>query len=42
MEILTEIFDYLPISEIIDGKIFVFMWDYHLRLQTIDEIRSAT
>ena len=26
----TEIFDYLPRNAIIDGKIFVFMWDYHL------------
>ena len=28
----TEIFYYLPISTIIDGKIFVFMEDYHLQL----------
>ena len=40
MEILTEIFDYLPISTIIDGKIFFIHVGLSPTIDTIDEIRN--
>ena len=40
MEIFTEIFDYLPITAIINGKIFCIHGGLSPTIDTIDEIRN--